>query len=61
MQHLILNHNRIDILIYTAGYPSNSRIWYKEYHITTDNKLDKIIEVDLKDLYHYLRELLIIC
>jgi NADP-dependent 3-hydroxy acid dehydrogenase YdfG len=26
LQYLISNHNRIDILIYTAGYPFNSGI-----------------------------------
>jgi NADP-dependent 3-hydroxy acid dehydrogenase YdfG len=61
MQHLISNHNRIDILINNAGYHFNSGIWYKEIHITTDDELDKIIEVDLKGSVHYLRQLLITC
>jgi 3-oxoacyl-[acyl-carrier protein] reductase len=48
LQHVISNHNRIDILVNNAGYPFNSGIWYKEFHMTTDDELDKIIEVDLK-------------
>ena len=48
LQHVISNHNRIDILINNAGYPFDSGIWYKEFHMTTDDELDKIIEVDLK-------------
>ena len=58
---MISNYNRIDILVNNAGYPFNSEIWYKEFHITTDDELDKIIEVDLKGSVYYLRQLLIIC
>jgi 3-oxoacyl-[acyl-carrier protein] reductase len=61
LQHVISNYNRIDILVNNAGYPFNSGIWYKEFHMTTDDELDKIIEVDLKGSVHYLRQLLIIC
>jgi len=48
LQHVISNYNRIDILVNNAGYPFDSGIWYKEFHMTTDDELDKIIEVDLK-------------
>ncbi|MDQ4073361.1 MAG: SDR family oxidoreductase [Thermoproteota archaeon] len=58
IQQVLDNHKRIDILINNAGYPFDKDIWYKKFHETSDNELDRILEVDLKGSARLAREVI---
>lgn len=45
---IISHFNRVDVLVNNSGYPFDRNIWYKEFHNSEIEDLDKIIEVDLK-------------
>jgi 3-oxoacyl-[acyl-carrier protein] reductase len=45
---IMSRYNRVDVLVNNSGYPFDRNIWYKEFHDSKIEDLDKIIEVDLK-------------
>ncbi len=48
MRHVIERHGRVDILVNTAGYPFDHKLWIKRLHKVAEGEFDKVIQVDLK-------------
>jgi 3-oxoacyl-[acyl-carrier protein] reductase len=48
MEQILSNYKKIDILVNNAGYPFDRSAWYKKFHESTIEELDRVLEVDLK-------------
>ncbi len=51
----VARHGGIDVLVNNAGYPFDSKIWYKELHKVSNSEFDRIVDVDLKGTFRLTR------